>query len=65
MAPTRVRRPIGAKPGAQATETVRTPGVSASARNAASRTDRGTNASLQAKRRRARGSGRLSRREIG
>lgn len=61
----RVRRPIGAKPGNQATETVRTPGIGAAARNAASRTDRGTNASLIARRRRSRGSGRLARREVG
>lgn len=60
----RVRRAIGAKP-ATGVETVRTPGVRASARNAASRTDRGTNASLIARRRRARGSGRLARRAVG
>jgi hypothetical protein len=64
MAPGRTRRAIGAKPENETeTKPVRTPGVSAGARNAASRTDRGLNASLKGVRRRVRGSGRLARRD--
>jgi hypothetical protein len=62
MAPGRIRRAIGARP-ADDTELARSPRVSASARNAASRTDRGLNASLNAKVKRTRGSSRNARRD--
>lgn len=62
MAPGRIRRAIGARPTDDA-ELVRSPRVSASARNAASRTDRGLNASLQGRAKRTRGSSRNARRD--
>jgi|1048.fasta_scaffold00018_11 hypothetical protein len=58
----RIKRAVGAKPTSDIQPT-KTPGVSASARNAASRTDRGASASLFQRRRRVRGSGRLARRD--